>query len=82
MIFYIISLLIVPLTNTYSRHLEVAADDYALRLTDNPESFVTAMARLADQNLSEAQPSRWVELLIYDHPCYTKRVEHARYYSA
>ncbi len=82
LIFYIISLLIAPLANTYSRHIEVAADDYALRLTDNPKSFINTMTKLADQNLSEAQPSRWVELLIYDHPCYTKRVEHARYYAA
>ena len=82
LIFYIISLLIAPLANTYSRHIEVAADDYALRLTDNPKSFINTMTKLADQNLSEAKPSRWVELLIYDHPCYTKRVEHARYYAA
>ena len=82
LIFSVISLLVTPLTNAYSRRLEAAADDYALRLTDNPESFINTMTKLADQNLSEAQPSRWVELLIYDHPCYHKRVEHARYYLA
>jgi len=76
------SLLVTPVTNTYCRHLEVAADDYALRLTDNPKSFINTMTKLTDQNLSEAQPSRWVELLIYDHPSYNKRVEHAGYYSA
>lgn len=76
------SLLVAPVTNTYRRHLEVAADDYALRLTDNPKSFINTMTKLTDQNLSEAQPSRWVELLIYDHPSYNKRVEHAGYYSA
>ncbi len=75
------SLLVAPLLNTYHRHLEVDADEYALRLTDNPESFITAMTKLTDQNLSEAQPSRWVELLMYDHPSYKRRVEHARYYS-
>jgi len=82
LIFSVISLLVTPLTNAYSRRLEAAADDYALRLTDNPESFINTMTKLADQNLSEAQPSRWIELLIYDHPCYHKRVEHARYYLA
>ncbi len=82
LILAIINLLILPLTNAYSRRLEVAADDYALRLTDNPGSFIGAMTRLTDQNLSEAQPSRWVELLIYDHPCYYKRVAHARAYAA
>jgi len=80
LIFSVIGLLVAPLANTYSRHLEVVADDYALRLTDNPKSFINTMTKLADQNLSEAQPSRWVELLIYDHPSYAKRVEHARGY--
>jgi STE24 endopeptidase len=74
------SLLVAPVTNTYSRHLEVAADEYALRLTDNPKSFINTMTKLADQNLAEAQPSRWVEALIYDHPGYNKRVEHAHHY--
>ena len=60
---------------------EYIADEYALRLTDNPKSFITVMIRLTDQNLSEAQPSRWVELLMYDHPSYNHRVEHARYHS-
>ena len=75
------SLLVAPMVNTYSRYLETAADEYALRLTDDPKSFINTMTKLTDQNLSEANPSRWVELLMYDHPSYTKRVEHARYYS-
>jgi STE24 endopeptidase len=75
------SLLVAPVVNTYSRRLEMAADEYALRLTDDPKSFITTMTKLTDQNLAEAQPSRWVELLIYDHPSYTRRVEHAHYYS-
>ncbi len=75
------NLLIAPVVNSYSRHLEMAADEYALRLTDDPESFITTMTKLTDQNLSEAQPSRWVEVLMCDHPSYTKRVEHAHYYS-
>ncbi|MDI6815047.1 MAG: M48 family metallopeptidase [Dehalococcoidales bacterium] len=82
LIFATFSLLVAPVTNTYHRYLEVAADDYALRLTDNPKSFINTMTKLTDQNLSEAEPSRWVELLIYDHPSYSKRVEHAEYYSA
>ncbi len=82
LMFAIFSLVVAPLTNAYSRHLEVAADDYALRLTEDPKSFINTMTKLADQNLSEAQPSRWVELLTYDHPCYNKRIKHARHYIA
>jgi len=81
LIFGAFSLLVAPLINSYSRHLEVAADEYAMRLTDDPKSFINAMTRLADQNLAEAQPNHWVELLTYDHPSYHKRVEHAHYYS-
>jgi len=81
LIFATFSLALMPLTNSYHRHLETAADDYALRLTDNPKAFIDAMTKLTDQNLAEAQPSRWVELLIYDHPGYHRRVERARRYS-
>ncbi len=82
LLFATFSLVVAPLTNAYSRHLEAAADDYALRLTENPKSFISTMTKLADQNLSEAKPSRWVELLTYDHPSYYKRINHARHYSA
>jgi len=76
------SLLISPLINSYSRHLEIIADSFALRLTDNPQSFVEVMARLTDQNLADARPQRWVELLTYSHPSYHRRLAHARYYAA
>ena len=76
-----LSLVAAPLTNAYSRHLEAGADDYALRLTKNPGAFINLIIKLTDQNLSEAEPSRWVELLTYDHPCYSKRIKHARHYS-
>jgi len=81
LIFTALSLPAAILTNTYSRHLETEADEYALRLTDNPKSFINVMTKLTDQNLSEAQPSRWVEWLIYDHPSHKQRVEHARHYA-
>lgn len=76
----IFSLAIMPLVNTYSRHLETMADETALELTSNPQAFVTAMTKLADQNLTVSQPSRWVELLFYDHPPYARRVSLAWHY--
>jgi STE24 endopeptidase len=74
------SLLVTPLFNAYSRHLEKSADEAALELTANPQAFVTAMTKLTDQNLSVADPGHWVEFLFYDHPSYTKRVKLARRY--
>ena len=75
-----LALLLEPLGNAYSRYLEASADEYALTLTDNPEGFITVMTKLTNQNLSEAQPSRWMELFFYDHPPYFRRVARARHY--
>ncbi|MEE8194559.1 MAG: M48 family metallopeptidase, partial [Dehalococcoidales bacterium] len=82
LVFAVLSLLLMPLANTYIRGRERAADEFALRLTGNPQAFITMMTRLTDQNLAEAQPGRWVERLLYDHPSYNSRVEHASYYAA
>jgi STE24 endopeptidase len=71
---------LAPLTNAYSRRIEGAADGYALTLTGNAEGFITMMTGLTNQNLSEAEPSRWVEWLFYDHPPFYKRVARARDY--
>ena len=75
-------LIMTPLTNAYSRYVEASADEAAIELTANPQAFVMAMTRLTNQNLSVANPSRWEELLFYDHPPYTKRVSLANSYSS
>jgi STE24 endopeptidase len=76
----VLTMIVTPFTNTYSRHVEAAADETAIELTDQPQAFVSAMTRLTNQNLSVADPGRWVELLFYDHPSYTKRVNSAKRY--
>jgi STE24 endopeptidase len=74
----VLSLLLMPVSNTYIRSRERAADDFSLRLTGQPQAFITMMTKLTDQNLAEAVPSRWVECLFHDHPSYNSRREHAR----
>jgi len=69
-----LSLVLSPALNAYSRHLEAAADRYALSLTGDRKAFTGLMTKLTDQNLSDARPSRWAEVLFYDHPPYWKRV--------
>lgn len=81
LIFSIINLLLSPITANYGRRIETEADGYALELTDDPAAFINAMARLTDQNLAEAEPNRWVELLLYDHPSYRSRLAYARKYA-
>jgi STE24 endopeptidase len=74
-----VGLIADPLTNAYSRHLETAADEYALSLTNNPVAFVDMMTKLTNQNLSDATPAPWAEVLFYDHPPYSKRVASAKH---
>jgi len=75
-------LLTMPLGNAYSRWRESAADDYALRATGQPAAFHSAMTRLANQNLAELTPARWVELLLYDHPPIGQRLARAARFRA
>ncbi len=68
----------MPLSNAWSRWREVKADEYALKVTGKPRSFISAMTRLANQNLADAEPPAWVEFLLHSHPSITKRVAMAR----
>ncbi len=73
-------LLLQPALDWCSHRLDRAADKTALTLTSNPKPFIALMARLTDQNLTEAEPSHWTKLLFYDHPPYNERVELAHDY--
>jgi STE24 endopeptidase len=73
-------LIFQPLLNWYHRRIEIAADKAALELSNNPQAFVNLMTKLTDQNLSEAEPSRWAKLLFYDHPPYSERIKLAHNY--
>ena len=68
----------MPLGNVWSRWREVKADEYALKTTGQPEAFISAMTRLASQNLAEAEPPAWVEFLLHSHPAISKRVAMAQ----
>ena len=77
-----VSLALLPLFNAFSRSHERRADRYALEMTRNVPAFVSAMKRLAAQNLAEDQPSRLVEVLFYTHPPIGARVAAARNWAA
>ncbi len=78
----IFGLLIMPLTHGYSRVIEVQADEYALQSTKMVDAFKSAMTRLANQNLSDAEPSPIIEFLFHDHPSIGKRLKHADEFAA
>jgi STE24 endopeptidase len=67
-------LVTLPLENGFSRWRERRADEYALKLTSNGQAYASALRRLANQNLSDAEPEAWVEWLLYSHPPLGKRI--------
>ena len=74
------SLLFGPLSNAISRYFERKADRYALETIQDKKAFMTAMAGLADRNLSNAYPEWWVKLLYYSHPPIGERLTMAENY--
>jgi STE24 endopeptidase len=72
----------MPAANAISRWREALADDFALRVTRRPQAFASAMTRLANQNLAEVDPERWVVALLYSHPPLRDRIRKAEDYGA
>lgn len=68
------SLLTMPLGNAFSRGRENAADQYALKITRNAPAFISAMKKLANQNLADADPPAWAIWLFYTHPPIRDRI--------
>lgn len=71
-------LVTMPLENAISRWRERKADEYALQVTGKGEAFASAFTRLANQNLGEVEPEKWVVFLFYSHPPLGERIARAR----
>ena len=69
-----------PLNLMLSRYFELQADESSLRLYPNKEAFLQAMAGLANRNLSNAYPSKWIKWLYYSHPPIGERLAFAEKY--
>src|SRR5713226_7808691 len=70
----VLSFLLMPALNAYSRFNERQADRYCFQSVASVEPFISSMNKLADQNLAERSPSKWVEWLFHSHPPISKRV--------
>jgi len=64
----LLSVLLMPAMNAYSRFNERQADRYAFESIVSVEPFISAMNKLAEQNLAERTPSEWIELLFTRTP--------------
>ena len=77
-----LSFLLMPALNAVSRYHEREADRYAWESIPAIAPFVTSMQKLADQNLAEREPSKFVEWLFHSHPSIGKRVAAAEAWAA
>lgn len=71
-------LLLAPLTNLVSRHIEARADMHALDLTHDVPTYVASEKKLATTNLSDLDPNPLVYNLFFTHPSDPERLALAR----
>lgn len=69
-----------PISNAYSRSMEVEADRFELELTKNNFATATATVKLHQQSLTMPEPGFIYMLWTYDHPTYKSRVDFANEY--
>ena len=82
LIFLILGFLIMPIQNGFSRHLEKEADRFSIEQTKATQPFCSAMTKLGQQNLRDPSPGKFVEVLLYDHPPISKRLNYAKEFEA
>jgi STE24 endopeptidase len=63
-----------------SRGVEARADAFALRLTDDPEAFISLERRLAIQNVSSPEPPALLHALFGSHPTTLERLGYGEAY--
>ncbi len=73
-----LSFVLMPALNAYSRFNERQADRYAFESISSVDPFITSMNKLAEQNLAERTPSKWVEWFFHSHPAISRRLEAAK----
>jgi len=73
-----LSFVLMPALNAYSRFNERQADRYAFESISSVDPFIASMNKLAEQNLAERTPSKWVEWFFHSHPAISRRLEAAK----
>src|SRR5438445_5283031 len=76
--FTVLSFFLMPALNAFSRFNERQADRYAFQSIAGVAPFISSMNKLADQNLAERTPSRWVEWWFHSHPAIARRIAAAQ----
>jgi len=64
-----------PFENFISRAFERDADLLALKVTADKEAFISAMNKLAGQNLADRSPHPLIKFFFFDHPPIDERIK-------
>ena len=67
----VLSLLVLPISNSFGRTLESQADLYSLQTENRPDALSTALVKTAEYRYP--RPGAVEELLFYDHPSVERR---------
>lgn len=70
----LVGLLATPVQNLVSRQIEMRADEHALELTDDPDTFIRMQTSLADSNLSDVDPPGPLHWWFGSHPSTAERI--------
>lgn len=70
-----------PMANAISRQIEARADQHALTLTRDPQTFAEMQRRLATTNRADVIAPRWAYLLFASHPSTRERIALARWWA-
>jgi STE24 endopeptidase len=70
--------LVMPFSNSISRRFEWEADEYACQKSPHPEFLISSFEKLAEINLADPSPPRWVEIFFHSHPAVEKRIAHVK----
>ncbi|HUJ14636.1 MAG TPA: M48 family metallopeptidase [Thermoanaerobaculia bacterium] len=76
----VITFLLSPLTNGFSRHIEHEADRFGLDLTHLNEATASAEVKFAEDSKQDPSPPRFIEWWRYTHPSAQERIDFALRY--
>ena len=76
----LVPLLIEPIGNAYSRHVEHEADRFGLEITQNNHAAATAFVKLQQDNLANPRPGPLYVLWRANHPPLAARIEFCNEY--
>ncbi len=67
-----------PVLSLFSRSHEREADAFACRITNDPDSMISALVKLSKDNLSNLHPHPLYSACYYSHPPVTERIQNIR----